>query len=150
MTKEIAMSHASTILLQSNILDNQSIIKRYLSVVDEVLKQLQALKIDVAITAVVKNIPNYAQLDLVDNLISLCKLTRKDGTTTDLDTYSKEALAQFSINEQLCILAHTDLSSVDIIVEEITYLLSINFYDIVHNTLINGTTDNNGGASCQI
>lgn len=144
------MLHASTILLQSNILDNQSIIKRYLSVVDEVLKQLQALKIDVAVATIVKNIPNYTQIELVENLISLCRLTRKDGTTTDFDTYAKELLAQFSINEQFCILAHTDLSSVNNNVEDVASLLALHFYDVIHNSLVSGAIENNGGVACQI
>ncbi len=150
MSKELAMLHASTILLQSNTLDNQTIIKRYLSVVDEVLKQLQALKIDVAVTTVVKNIPNYTQIELIENLISLCRLTRKDGTTTDFDTYAKELLSQFSINEQFCILAHTDLSSVNNNVEDVASLLALHFYDVIHNSLISSATENNGGVSCQI
>ena len=148
--KELAMLHASTILLQSNILDNQAIIKRYLSVVDEVLKQLQTLKIDVAVTTIVKNIPNYTQLELIENLISLCRLTRKDGTITDFDTYAKELLAQFSINEQFCILAHTDLSSVNNNVEDVASSLALHFYDVIHNFLVSGAIENNGGVACQI
>lgn len=144
------MPHASIILLQSSILDNQSIINRYLSVADDVLRQLQKLKIDVAVTAIVKNIPDYAKLDLIDNLISLCSLNRKDGTSADFDTYTREILAQFSINERFCILAHTNLlSSIDkTTIEDIDSLLSMHFYEVIHDTLVHG--NDNGGASCQI
>ena len=136
------MSHASDILLQSTILDNNSIIKRYSSTIDDTLKHLQNLKIDVAVTAIVKNIPDYAKLDLIDNLISLCSITRKDGTITDFDTYTRKILAQFSINEQLSILAHTDLSSIDrTTFEEVESLLAMHFYKTVHDILVKGIHD---------
>lgn len=49
------MSHASTILLYSDILDNQAIINHYLSVIDNVLKRLQTLKINIMKSIIVNN-----------------------------------------------------------------------------------------------
>ena len=133
------MSHAYTILLHSVVLDNQLIIGRYSTIIVDTLQRLQNLKIDVAISAIVKNIPDYDRLDLVDNILSLCHLAKDDGTSIDFDSYTRDAIERFSFNEQLCILAHTDLLSIDKPIEDVESLLSKHFYQAIHNNLVQGS-----------
>lgn len=134
------MSHANYILLQSKVLEMDSIINKFSRLIDNVLAQLKEEKLHKSVASIIKCIPEEDKLGLISGLIqSKCQSLNVYDESTDenTDNCNSKVLSLLSLNEQFYVLAHANLDLVRPKVEVPNSIFVDLVYTIIRDRLPN-------------